>query len=219
MPAQVVRPPDTKTADRAAATARSAASSRFRDVRSRAPPGGMSARSRAGSLVRKQRVACMNLLLLPMGVLAPRSPSVHCFLGDRDAMGIHGRQQISGPKYLREQMCSVGITKKTRRCQLRNTIWCILKKLPSKCGAERGSRDRGKDAAASLTCRRGKRAATEGNCSNLEKDPQVVDNSGDKFGNLPESTGSIRPVPDPGGAGIAPSHDFPDPPLAEARVR
>src|SRR6056297_2129642 len=49
----------TKTADRAAATARSAALVPFLGARLRVPPGGMSARPRAGSLGSMKRGACM----------------------------------------------------------------------------------------------------------------------------------------------------------------
>ena len=51
--------PGTKTADRAAATARSAALVPFLGARLRVPPGGMSARPRAGSLGSMKRGACM----------------------------------------------------------------------------------------------------------------------------------------------------------------
>ncbi len=59
------------TADRAAATARSAACPVSGKVRLRAPPGGMSARSRAGSRCKKKSgcAACMKpALFLPFGL-------------------------------------------------------------------------------------------------------------------------------------------------------
>ncbi|EBA03031.1 hypothetical protein RB2150_16804 [Rhodobacterales bacterium HTCC2150] len=85
---------EIKTADRAAATARSAELPLyFQGVQLRVPPGGMSARMRVGSSSQLKADACMKPCFALFGVLcfAPIICSVFN-LPLRDAMGIHGNQ-------------------------------------------------------------------------------------------------------------------------------